>query len=62
MMINRIKSFLKEVKIEAKKAIFPGREELIGSTWVVIIFTIIVAVFLGMVDLILSNFVKFILR
>ncbi len=60
-MLKGIKNFLREVKLETKKVLFPTREELIGSTWVVIIATLIVAVFLGMVDFILSKFVKFIL-
>ncbi len=60
-MLKGIKNFLREVKLEAKKVLFPTREELIGSTWVVIISTIIVAIFLGVVDFVLSKFVKFIL-
>ncbi len=61
-MLNGIKNFLREVKLETKKVLFPTKDELIGSTWVVIISTIIVAVFLGLVDFVLSKFVKFILR
>jgi preprotein translocase subunit SecE len=61
-MFKRIKNFLKEVKAETKKVVFPSRDELIGSTWVVIISTLIVALFLGVVDLILTRFVKFLLR
>ncbi|NOY39004.1 MAG: preprotein translocase subunit SecE [Nitrospirae bacterium] len=60
-MLKGIKNFLREVKLETKKVLFPTKDELIGSTWVVIISTLIVAVFLGMVDFILSKFVKFIL-
>jgi len=61
-MLKGLKNFLREVKLETKKVLFPTKDELIGSTWVVIISTIIVAAFLGMVDFILSKFVKFILR
>ncbi len=60
-MLKGIKNFLREVKLETKKVLFPTKAELIGSTWVVIIATLIVAVFLGMVDFTLSKFVKFIL-
>ncbi len=60
-MLKGLKNFLREVKLETKKVLFPTKAELIGSTWVVIISTIIVAVFLGTVDFILSKFVKFIL-
>ncbi|MBM4128613.1 MAG: preprotein translocase subunit SecE [Nitrospira sp.] len=61
-MIKRIREFLKEVKIEIKKVIFPTREELVGSTWVVIITVIIISLFLGVVDLGLSKLVGIALR
>ncbi|MBF0465555.1 MAG: preprotein translocase subunit SecE [Nitrospirae bacterium] len=61
-MVERIKAFLKEVKIETKKVVFPGREELIGSTWVVVIFVIIVSFFLGIVDLGLTKMMQNLIR
>ena len=61
-IVEKIKNFLKEVKIEIKKVVFPSKDELIGSTWVVIIATAMVAIFLGIVDMILAKFVKYILR
>ncbi len=61
-MFNKIKEFLKEVKIEIKKVIYPNRDELIGSTWVVIIMVILVSLFLGVVDLGLSRLVSRLLR
>jgi len=56
-MIKRIKDFLREVQIELKKVVFPTKDELIGSTWVVIIVVLIVSLFLGIVDLGLSKIV-----
>ncbi|RMG74876.1 MAG: preprotein translocase subunit SecE [Nitrospirae bacterium] len=61
-MLERIKNFFREVKLELKKVVFPGKDELIGSTWVVIVSTLIVAVFLGIVDFVLTRFVKYIIR
>ncbi len=57
-MISKIKGFLGEVKIETKKAIYPPKSELIGSTKVVIITVIIVAFFLSVVDFIVSGLVR----
>jgi preprotein translocase subunit SecE len=57
-MIEKIRQFFKEVKVETSKVIYPGREELIGSTWVVIITIFIISFFLGVVDLGLSRLVK----
>lgn len=61
-MIEKIKEFFREVKIEIKKVVYPSREELLGSTWVVIITAIVISVFLGIVDLGLSKIVKVALR
>jgi preprotein translocase subunit SecE len=61
-MMNKIKEFFREVKIEIRKVVYPSREELIGSTWVVIITSIVISVFLGIVDLGLSKLVKIALR
>jgi preprotein translocase subunit SecE len=61
-MINRIKQFFREVKVEIKKVVFPSKDELVGSTWVVIITVLIVSFYLGMVDMGLSELVKRLLR
>ncbi len=61
-MIQKIKEFFREVGFELKKVVFPSREELIGSTWVVIIAVIIVAIFLGIVDVGLAKIVERLLR
>ncbi len=61
-MFDRAKEFFREVKVEIKKVVYPSKEELIGSTWVVIITVIVVSIFLGIVDLGLSKIVKMALR
>jgi preprotein translocase subunit SecE len=61
-MLNKVKEFFREVKIELKKVVFPAKDELIGSTWVVIITVIVISLFLGMVDLALSKLVGIALR
>jgi preprotein translocase subunit SecE len=61
-MVDKIKEFFREVKIEIKKVVYPSRDELMGSTWVVILTAIVISVFLGIVDLGLSKLVKVALR
>lgn len=61
-MFKKIKEFLKEVKIEMKKVVFPLKDELIGSTWVVIITVLAISLFLGIVDLGLSKLVRLAIR
>jgi preprotein translocase subunit SecE len=61
-MLNKIKEFFREVKVEVKKVVFPSKDELIGSTWVVIITVVIISLFLGVVDLVLAKLVGMALR
>jgi preprotein translocase subunit SecE len=61
-MIKKIKDFFREVKIELKKVVFPSKDELIGSTWVVIIVVLFISLFLGIVDFGLSRLVGLALR
>ena len=61
-MFGKIKNFFKEVKIELKKVVFPGKDEVIGSTKVVIVLTVIIAVFLGIIDLLLTKIISVVVR
>jgi preprotein translocase subunit SecE len=61
-MFERIKNFFNEVKVEAKKVNYPSKDELVGSTWVVIITVLLVSVFLGFVDFSLSRIVSLLVR
>jgi preprotein translocase subunit SecE len=61
-MFSKIKNFFKEVKIELKKVVFPTRNEVIGSTKVVVVLVIIVAVFLGIIDQLLSKLVSMVVN
>jgi len=61
-MVNKIKDFFRDVKVEVKKVVFPTKDELIGSTWVVIITVIVISLFLGVVDLGLTKLVGIALR
>jgi preprotein translocase subunit SecE len=54
-MFEKIKQFLKEVKYELTKVTWTTREELIYSTIIVIVVSVILAAFIGIVDLVLSN-------
>ena len=49
-MIKKVIDFLKEVKIELTKVSWSSRQELIGSTTVVIVLTSLIAVFIFIID------------
>lgn len=61
-MFEKINNFFREVKVELKKVVFPSREEVIGSTKVVVVLVLIIAVFLGMIDLVLSKLIGMVIR
>ena len=53
-MWDKLTSFVKEVRAEFTKVSWPTREDLISSTGVVLAFSAVFAVFIGMFDLIIS--------
>jgi preprotein translocase subunit SecE len=61
-MFQRLKKFVKEVRIELTKVTWPTAAELRGSTGVVIVTVLIVTFFIGLVDLGLSNLIRSLLR
>ncbi len=60
-MIKRIQEFLKGVEFEMKIVSWPTMSELRGSTTVVLILSLILVIFLFMVDFSLSRVVSLIL-
>ena len=60
--IQKSIQFLREVKAELKKVVWPSRKQTIGSTLVVIILVIIISFFLGLVDIGLSSLVRVVLQ
>ena len=61
-MIDRIKKFAQEVRVELGKVSWTSREELWGSTVVVIVSVILLAVFIGLCDFILAQVIRRLIR
>ena len=60
-MLEKIKQFLKDVRLELTKVTWTSREELIYSTIMVAVVSLILAIFIGAVDLVLSNLASLLL-
>jgi preprotein translocase subunit SecE len=60
-MIKKIIKIFSEVQFEMKKVSWPTWEELKGSTYVVLSFSVLIAVFLFVVDLILNKILSIVL-
>lgn len=53
-LIERVREFTKDVRVEMTRVSWPTREELRDSTIVVIATVLLVAVFIGVVDRVLN--------
>ena len=61
-MIKKTKAFFSEVKAEMQKVTWPTREELMGSTWVVLTTMVILSAFIGVSDFFFASLLKIVLR
>jgi preprotein translocase subunit SecE len=60
--MEKIKTFFYEVRLEMSRVSWPKGKELWNSTWIVIVFSAIVAVFIGLIDIFFSRAIGFLLR
>lgn len=60
-MFRKIKQFLDSVQFEMKKVSWPTWEELKGSTYVVLSLSLLIAVFLFVVDMVLTRILNILL-
>ena len=60
-MANKFVGFLNDVKLEMGKVTWSTRDELIGSTIVVIVSLAILSLFIGICDVVLSSAVNIIM-
>ena len=61
-MLKKGKVFFTQVKDELKKVNWTKREELFASTSVVVITVIMLSIYIGLVDLVLTRIIDFVLK
>ena len=61
LIMNKAIQFVSQAKAELKKVTWPTRKQTLASTGVVMVIVAIMALYLGIIDLILAKLVKFIL-
>ena len=54
-MIEKVRNFLREVRVELEKVTWPGRKEVQAATLVIIALVLLLAVFIGGVDFVVSR-------
>ena len=60
-LVEKVKQFYMEVRIELKKISWPLKKETVASTSVVLIIVLIISFFLGVADMVLSRLIRIIL-
>jgi len=61
-IVSKLATYLKEVRLEMKKVNWPAREQTIRYTLIVIGVSLVVAIYLGGLDIIFSTLInKFII-
>ncbi len=58
VVLGRVIRYLREVRTELSRVDWPSRKELIGSTLIVVIVLILLALYLGFWDLLFTEGVK----
>jgi len=61
-IISKPINFLKEVRVELTKVAWSTRDELIASTIIVIVVTVLLGLFIGAIDIMLSKLLSILFR
>jgi len=61
-MIGKIKNFVMEVAVELKKVSWPTRRDLMDATWLILISSTFLGLFIGAADFVLSKIVGVVIR
>ncbi len=59
--LERVVQFLREVRTEGRRVSWASRKQVLAATLVVVLFVLLSALYLGLVDLILAAFVRAVL-
>ena len=60
-MLNKIQKYLADVRVELAKVIWPSKAELRESSTIVVILSLLLAVFTFSIDFVLNRILQFIL-
>ena len=60
--LTKAKEFLREVKAEWNKVSFPSRQEVVGTTVVVMVASFIMALYLAVADIVILRMYEFVIK
>ena len=60
-MIGKVQKFVSEVAIELKKVSWSTRKDVVDATWIVFLSSVLLGVFIGATDFVLSKLLEIII-
>jgi len=60
--MNKLITFLRDVQLELKRVTWPNKDQIMSATVVVIVATLILSAYLGVVDKLFSVLLRFALK
>jgi preprotein translocase subunit SecE len=60
--VEIVKAYFRDVYLEGKRITWPSRKDALKGTYIVLITTVIAAIFLGIVDVGLAKIIQALLR
>lgn len=61
-IFRKTQQFTEDVQVEMRRVTWPDREQLRNATAVVLVFVVILAIVIGLMDTVFSGGVRFIIR
>jgi preprotein translocase subunit SecE len=61
-MIQKVNKFVTEVIVELKKVSWSTKRELLESTWIVLLSSAFLGIFIGTTDLLLSKIIGYLIK
>jgi preprotein translocase subunit SecE len=61
-ILKKTQKFTEDVQVEMRRVTWPDREQLRNATAVILVFVLIMAVVIGVMDTVFSGVVRFIVR
>jgi preprotein translocase subunit SecE len=61
LVLAKTNKFLQEVKIELVKVTWPTRKETLATSWIVVVIIVLISLYLGACDLVLTKLMRLIL-
>ena len=60
-MLAKTNKFLQEVKVELGKVTWPTRKETMATAWIVVVIVMLISLYLGACDIVLTRLMHLIL-